>query len=169
MFTLARPFPMIRPRPALGLIAALVLVGCDTLPGGAVPDSAPDICEATITTPAVIETVTELVVDQPGTPATDGSAAIPSIQHRTTQQKIVQERTETRFETPCAATMTPEFIMSVQRALQVRGLYGGEITGEIDNATQSAIRAYQKPLGFDTGTLSVSAARKLGLMVIEPV
>lgn len=107
---------MIRPRPALGLIAALVLVGCDTLPGGGRPDSAPDICEATITTPAVIETVTELVMDQPATPATDGSAAIPSIQHRTTQQKIVQERTETRFETPCAATMTPEFIMSVQRA-----------------------------------------------------
>jgi hypothetical protein len=73
------------------------------------------------------------------------------------------------FERPCDQEMTPYFIESLQRALSVRGLYRREITGEMDTATRFAVRLYQQPLGLDSGILSLSAARTLGLSRVQPV
>ena len=56
---------------------------------------------------------------------------------------------------------------SVQRALSVRGLYRGPITGQMDSPTRAAIRKFQKPQGLDSGILSTAAARKLGLIAME--
>lgn len=123
------------------------------------PGAAPGTCWGRDATPAVIETVTEQVL----VPGPDGAAT-----YRTeTSQQIVQERREVWFRTPCLPEMTPEFIASLQRALAARGLYDGPVTGEIDGPTKAAIRAYQKPEGLDSGTLSLAAARKLGLAVVE--
>lgn len=123
------------------------------------PGAAPGTCWGRDATPAVIETVTEQVL----LPGADGTASY----HTETRQQIVRERREVWFRTPCLPEMTPEFIASLQRALAARGLYRGEITGVIDGPTRTAIRAYQKPEGLDSGTLSLAAARKLGLAVIE--
>lgn len=68
------------------------------------------------------------------------------------------------FETPCPDVLTADLIASLQRALAARGLYGGEISGEMDAGTEAAVRLYQAPFGVDSGTLSVAAARRLGLL-----
>ena len=51
--------------------------------------------------------------------------------------------------------------------LQARGFYSGTVTGEMDTRTQRAIRRYQAPQGLDSSILSLSAARKLGLVAVD--
>lgn len=132
------------------------------------PPGAPEgTCWGKDVTPAVIETVTEQIMLQPAEVTTDGRVINPAIYKTETRQAIVKERRETWFEVPCEAALTPEFIASVQRALEARGLYRGRITGQMDSRTRSAIRAYQKPQGLDSGILSLAAARKLGLVAVE--
>jgi hypothetical protein len=85
-----------------------------------------------------------------------------------TEQRIVEERREIWFETPCEIESDPAYIAMLQRALAARGLYGGAITGVLDAATVEAIRAYQAPQGLDSGVLSLAASRQLGLSVWDP-
>jgi hypothetical protein len=68
------------------------------------------------------------------------------------------------FAVPCPGSMTPVLWSSVQRALAVRGLYSGPITGTPDAATGEAVRRFQAPLGLDSPVLSLDGARHLGLM-----
>lgn len=121
-------------------------------------------------TPAVIETVTEQVLVQPPQIASDGGAIIaPAVYKTDTRQRIVQDRQEFFFEVPpCPPTqMTPEFIASVQRALEVRGgVYRGAITGEMDARTRRAIRQFQLP-AFNSDILTMDSARRLGLVAYE--
>ncbi|MGR3456163.1 peptidoglycan-binding domain-containing protein [Pseudooceanicola sp.] len=131
------------------------------------PGADPGTCWGRDATPAVIETVTEQVLVTPAERDANGAALRAATYRTETSQQIVQERREVWFRTPCLPEMTPEFIASLQRALAARGLYGGQITGVIDGPTRTAIRAYQKPEGLDSGTLSLAAARKLGLAVVD--
>jgi peptidoglycan hydrolase-like protein with peptidoglycan-binding domain len=63
--------------------------------------------------------------------------------------------------------LTEDFVSSLQRALSARGLYSGPISGRMDRQTRRGVRNYQAPLGLDSGILSLAAARKLGLAVID--
>jgi len=131
------------------------------------PGAAPGSCWGKHTTPAIIETVTHQVMLQPAQITTEGRVIQPAIYKTETQQRIVRERKDTWFQTPCPDVQTPDFIASVQRALRVRGHYRGPITGEMDPRTRAAVRKYQKPQGLDSGILSTAAARKLGLIAID--
>lgn len=131
------------------------------------PGAAPGTCWGKDVTPAVIETVTEQVLLQPAQVRGDGTVEEPAIYKTETRQAIVKERRVTWFETPCASVQTPDFVASVQRALKVRGLYRGPVTGQMDARTRAAVRAYQKPEGLDSGILSLAAARRLGLATVE--
>ena len=131
------------------------------------PGAAPGTCWGKIETPAVIETVTEQILVQPAEVLVDGTVVSPAAYKTVTRQAIVQERQVTWFETPCAAALTPEFVASLQRALQARGHYRGAITGVMDARTRAAVRRYQAPEGLDSGILSLAAARRLGLVAIE--
>ncbi|HKK86487.1 MAG TPA: peptidoglycan-binding domain-containing protein [Roseovarius sp.] len=131
------------------------------------PGAAPGTCWGKDVTPAVIETVTEQVLLQPAQVRGDGTVEEPAIYKTETRQAIVKERRVTWFETPCASVQTPDFVASVQRALKVRGLYRGPVTGKMDARTRAAVRAYQKPEGLDSGILSLAAARRLGLATVE--
>lgn len=131
------------------------------------PGAAPGTCWGKDVTPAVVETVTEQVLLQPAEVRDDGTVLDPAIYKTETRQAIVQERRVTWFETPCASAQTPDFVASVQRALKVRGLYRGPVTGQMDARTRAAVRAYQKPEGLDSGILSLAAARRLGLATVE--
>ena len=131
------------------------------------PGAEPGTCWGKNVTPAVIETVTHQVVLQPAQVMSDGAIAQPAIYKTETRQEIVRERQEFWFQTPCTAVTTPDFIASVQRALKARGLFRGEITGEMDAQTRAAVRRFQKPEGLDSGILSLAAARKLGLVAVE--
>ncbi len=131
------------------------------------PGAPPGTCWGKHVSPAVIETVTEQVMLQPAEIHADGTVTRPAIYKTETVQRIVRERRETWFETPCDSALTPEFLASLQRALAVRGLYHGPVTGRMDARTRAAVRRYQKPQGLDSGILSLAAARKLGLAAVE--
>jgi hypothetical protein len=169
-------------KPSIVLLPlSVILAACQStlpLPGPAEPEivqtvqeappgAAPGTCWGKDVTPAVIETVTEQVLVQPAEVRDDGTVLDPAIYKTETRQAIVQERRVTWFETPCASVQTPDFVASVQRALKVRGLYRGPVTGTMDARTRAAVRAYQKPEGLDSGILSLAAARRLGLVAVE--
>ena len=173
---------MIRSRIALPLALPLVLLlgvaACmpvsgdnpaDALLGSMLdvpPGAPPGTCWGKIVSPAVIETVTEQVLVQPARLAGDGRVESPAIFRTETRQRIVTEREVTWFETPCPAALTPELIATLQRALAVRGLYDGQITGRIDAATRDGVRRYQAQTGLDSPILSLAAARTLGLIAV---
>lgn len=126
----------------------------------------PDTCWDKTVSPAVVETVTRKVQLQPAQVSSDGRVQSPPVYKTETRQQVVQPRRETWYEIICDADVTPEFIASVQRALEARGFYDGQITGEMDARTKNAIGRYQATEGLDSKTLSIAAARKLGLITI---
>lgn len=86
---------------------------------------------------------------------------------RSNRSETINDGQAIWFERPCDGEMTTYFIESLQRALAARGLYRREITGEMDTATRFAVRLYQQPLGLDSGILSLSASRTLGLSSVK--
>jgi peptidoglycan hydrolase-like protein with peptidoglycan-binding domain len=62
--------------------------------------------------------------------------------------------------------MSQAFVESLQRALAVRGLYAGQISGQMDARTQAAVRQWQQARGLDSGMLSLETARALGLVAV---
>ncbi|PRY94474.1 putative peptidoglycan binding protein [Hasllibacter halocynthiae] len=83
-----------------------------------------------------------------------------------TRQRIAQARRDVWFETPCAPALTAELVASLQRALTARGLYDGRIDGAMDDEVRRAVLAFQAPRGLAAGTLSMEAARALGLVPV---
>lgn len=130
------------------------------------PGATPGICWGRDTTPAIYETVTEKILLQPAEIAVDGTIRSAPVYKDESQQRIVRERRDVWFQTPCAADLTPQFISSVQRALAARDYYSGPVTGALDARTRRAIRDYQSPQGLDSAILSTAAARQLGLVAI---
>ncbi|MFC3615235.1 peptidoglycan-binding protein [Lutimaribacter marinistellae] len=153
--------------PAMPDLDALAEPQVSRLEQAAPPGAAAGTCWGKHVTPGIFETVTEQVVLQPAEVLSDGTVVRPASYKTETRQRIVRERRETWFETPCPAQMTPEFVASVQRALAARGLYRGHVSGEMDARTRAAVRRFQKPEGLDSGILSLASARKLGLVAIE--
>jgi hypothetical protein len=131
------------------------------------PGADPNTCWGKDVTPGIYETVTEQIMLQPAQVASDGAVLAPPVFKTETRQSIVRQRTELWFQTVCAADMTPEFVGSLQRALAVRGLYGGPVTGEMNTRTRSAIRKFQTEQGVESGIISLAAARQLGLVAVE--
>ena len=132
------------------------------------PGADPESCWGRDVTPAQIETVTEQVMIQPAVITTTGAVLEPAVYKTETQQRITRKRQEIWFETPCPEVLTREFVASLQRALQVRGLYSVFVSGEMDRATRRAIRRYQMQQGLDSSLLSLAAARRLGLVPVDP-
>lgn len=130
------------------------------------------VCQSRVTTPAVIETVTEQVMVQPPVIDSDGTLRSPAAFRTVTRQRIVRERREVEFATPCPELLTPEFTASVQRALQARGYYRGPINGIMDGRTGQAIQQFQRARGdVDTPVLTTASAQALGLVAVprDPV
>ncbi|SLN20772.1 peptidoglycan-binding domain-containing protein [Pseudooctadecabacter jejudonensis] len=176
---------MIKPIPLLGLVlACATATGCmeasvaraPTAPAAdtIAPLSAPEVvdaqtgtCFARTTTPALIETVTEQIMVQPALIRSDGSVETPAAFRTVTRQRIVRERREVEFETPCARVLTPPFVASVQRALLARGYYRGPITGVQDARTRAAIGRFQADRDdVLTDMLTLRTARDLGLVAV---
>lgn len=182
----AAAHPMIRPTSLpliLGLFAALA--GCQMPPRiaaappidlraelidrqGPTPPPGPEgACWAAETLPAVIETTTEQILTRPEERDADGRVIRAAQYSTVTQQQITQPRRDVWFQSPCAADYSLEFVASLQRALKARGLYRIELTALMDPVTREAVRRYQEPLGLDSSTLSLAAARSLGLIAAE--
>lgn len=148
--------------PRLGLNQPEITLESQPGPPGAPEGS----CWGKSIRPAVIETVQEQILVQPAQVQNDGTVLSPAIYRTEKQQRIVQARHETWFETPCPNEMTPDFLASLQRALKARGAYRGQITGVLDNRTRAAIRRYQSAYGLDSQILSLETGRQLGLIEV---
>ncbi len=121
-------------------------------------------CWQSDVTPLVIETVSEQVMVSTEARDATGRITRPASFRTITHQRIVQEREQIWFQSPCPADMTVDFIATLQRALKARGLYLLPLTGALDPATKSAIQRFQAGRGLDSPTLSLAAARELGII-----
>ncbi|MEO1680136.1 MAG: peptidoglycan-binding domain-containing protein [Pseudomonadota bacterium] len=126
----------------------------------------PGTCWARDVTPARAETVRDRVLIAPPEMTVDGITLREAVYREEVRTFVTEDAREIWFETPCAGDLPEDFSASLQRALAARGLYAGPVTGEIDAATRDAVRAYQAPQGLDSGTLSLAAARQMGLVAV---
>lgn len=176
------PGPMQTPSPSLALMLCVLLAACAPSATGPVatdlsaallpatgdtPPARPEgACWERAVTPAVIETVTEQVLATPERKAPDGAVIEPASFRTETRQRIVTERSEVWFETPCEGVMDVEFVATLQRALKARGLFTAPLTGMLDAPTRAAIRAWQRPLGLDSDVLALASARAMGIVAV---
>ena len=90
-------------------------------------------------------------------------------QYETTRtQTITKPRSVTKIDAVCPEDLTPEFIASLQRAFQARGLFFSTVTGSMDTPTRRAILNFQIVRGVESATVMNATAQELGLVVIDP-
>ncbi len=124
-------------------------------------------CFANDTAPAVIQTVRVHEVETKEVRAADGALISPATFRTVIRQQILRERAPIRFETVCPQNYTRDFVATLQRALTVRGVYQGPISGDLDNATATATRVFQRQNGPDSALLSLQTARALGIVALD--
>lgn len=136
---------------------------------GAEPRAVPGQCWHRMGRPALFETVTEQVLVTPEVRDATGAVVTPAVFRTETRQSELRARQQVWFRIPCRSEVELEsvFVASLQRALKARGLFGGAVTGEMDDATEAAVLAYQSANGLDSGVLSLAAAQALGLVAVE--
>jgi len=111
--------------------------------------------------------VEEQVLVAPAVLASDGSVESPPIFRNQTRPVTEPMGEGTRFQTLCPPEYTPDRIATLQRALKARLAYNGPITGELDDPTRDAIRAYQAPQGYDSPLIQRGIAETLGLVSLD--
>lgn len=164
-------------RTATVLLGAFFLAACVqnqtvseqgvVLGNGLAPPGAPaGTCWGKISTPAVVETVTEQILVTPAKINADGTIATLPVYRAERQQQIVTSRTDRWFEIPCPPAFTIEFVSTLQRALQARGLYAGAVNGNMDATTRRAVLAVQTAEGLPSDVLSIDTARELGIVAV---
>ncbi len=133
--------------------------------GASGPPKGPEgACWTSDLSPAVIETVTEQVVDRPEKRDASGNVTQAASFRTETRQQMVRERSEVWFRVPCPDVMDVDFVATLQRALKARGYYRLPLSGVMDAATRDAIRRFQSERGLDIETLSLGAAQELGIV-----
>lgn len=165
-------------------IGVMTLMGCDPAgqanrantvePGVQEPTrdgpegAAPGTCWGKTVSPAVIQTVSQQVQVKPAKVNPDGTLAALPVYRSEERQEIVTPRRDNWFETPCPDVLTADFVSSLQRALLARGIFKGEVVGEMDQSTRSAVRRFQISIqGPDSEVLALDTARTLGLIAVE--
>lgn len=119
--------------------------------------------------PALFETVTEQVQTAPERRDAAGRLLAPATFRSEVHQSQLRPRQSIWFRTLCPqdGLQDPIFLASLQRALKARGLYAGQIDGQMTAQTGAAVQAYQSHSGLQSPVLSIAAARALGLIVID--
>jgi len=165
--------PRIRPTALAFVLAAFALSACQSGAPEMVqrgdtthPQLAQTGCWTTDMIPAPGEMVVDEVVLTPARTDERGRVVEPAVtawRERMADTGVSEERL---FAVPCPEQMDTEFVAALQRALLVRGLYAGEVTGVMDSPTRAAIWAWQRPQGLDSDVLSLDGARQLGLVAL---
>ncbi|MEP3345391.1 MAG: peptidoglycan-binding domain-containing protein [Litoreibacter sp.] len=165
-------------------ISLAILAGCAPLPVGPdvtkllspntimpvdmkPPSNIPGMCWGHIPGPQITQIVSDIIIATPAQIGPNGEELSPAIYREVTRPQTFNEGEGRWFTRTCDADMTPDFVMTLQRALSVRGVYRGDINGVLDQRTLRAVHKYQTPQGLDSAVLSLSAARQLGLIAVE--
>lgn len=133
------------------------------------PNARTGACYVQYQAPAIIETVTEQVLVRRAKRGIDPQTGkptdiVPAIYKTQTVQKIVKPRRQDWAEVICADKYNTEFLQSLQRALTARRYYRGAITGQYDERTKRAVRAYQKKHDINSDQITVDMAEYFGLI-----
>lgn len=145
------------------LIEPSVITATDITP----PPSDPDICWGH-EPPGDITTIkTQTVLAEEAQSDADGVEITPAIYREVTAPETTPDGDGRWFTRVCDAQITQAFVGSLQRALAVRGLYEGDVTGLMDAQTRTAIRTYQAAQGLNSDLLSVAAGEQLGLVALQ--
>jgi hypothetical protein len=133
------------------------------------PRAADGECWHRMGRPALFETVTEEILITPEQRDANGAVVKPAVFRTETRQTELRPRQQVWFRIPCRAEVDSEavFVASLQRALKARGLFGGEVTGMMDDATETAVLRYQSANGLESGVISLAAAQALGLVAVR--
>lgn len=131
------------------------------------PSSEPGVCWGHEPGAQVTEIVSQTVMVEEATYDANGKEISPAIFRKVAAPKVVTDGNGRWFQRVCDAQATPELVMTLQRALAVRGIYNGPDSGVLDPATRRAVRFYQRKQGLNSDILSLSAAQQLGLIAIE--
>ncbi len=132
---------------------------------GAGPPPGPEgACWAHDVIPAKFETVTDQTLVTPEVRDAGGNVTTPATYRTVSKAKMVQDRRDVWFQTPCPPDVTVDFVATLQRALLARGYYSLPLTGVMDAATTEAVRHYQADHGLDSAILSLGATKQLGLV-----
>lgn len=162
LFACGNPIPVEAPQQG-DLSAELVRLAHPGPPTGSA--AGPEgTCWASAITPAVFETTTEQSLATPEVLDPVGNVITPASYRTVSKLKMLHDREEVWFKTPCAEAMPPDFIATLQRALKARGLYLLPLTGVMDATTAEAVRRYQASRGFDSPVLTLAATRELGIV-----
>ena len=119
-------------------------------------------------TPAEIFTQIKTRLVQPEKRNTAGQLVLPAQYETIRTQTITKPRSVTKIDAVCPEDLTLEFIASLQRAFQARGLFFSTITGAMDTPTQRAILNFQTARGVVSATVMKATAQELGLVVFDP-
>ena len=119
-------------------------------------------------TPAEIFTQINTRLVQPEKRNTAGQLVLPAQYETIRTQTITKPRSVTKIDAVCPEDLTLEFIASLQRAFQARGLFFSTITGAMDTPTRRAILNFQTARGVESATVMKATAQELGLVVFDP-
>ena len=165
----------------IGLLGSLTLVACAPqvavdapqtgdlsaeavhIAGEGPPPGPAGTCWAHDLIPAVYETTTEQSLVSPEKRDAAGQLVSPASYKSVSRVRVLQDRRDIWFTSPCPDEMTAEFLATLQRALKARGYYTDGLTGLMDQGTVEALRKYQADHGLDSPLLSRAAAQQLGV------
>lgn len=105
-------------------------------------------------------TVTKLIK-----PADSRTIEIPAEYETVTTRKLVREPMLEWRQVLCDENLTYSNIVSLQRALADKGLYGGPIDGVVGAGTMNAVNSFAKSRGLPTGNnyITIEAAKALNV------
>ena len=121
-------------------------------------------CFARQSAPTETEIVTELVEVVPAVKDDNGVVTSPAVFRNVTRPVTREVASGAMFEAVCPQVFTTPFVSTLQRAMIVRRVYSGEVTGTLDGPTRSAIAEFQGAAGIESDVLAMSVARELGLI-----
>lgn len=100
------------------------------------------------------------------TPSADGTA-----EKKATPEKTTQAATSAKEDTPKKTKIfraTKDQVMAAQKMLKSKGMYSGEETGKLDDATRDGLKKFQDANGLKiTGTLNQVTLEKMGIELTD--
>lgn len=151
----------------IGAVCSTILVACNSANMDEITRKSNNTCFFEKIIPAEISTRVETRMIRTEKRDARGQLISPTQYETTRTQTITKPRSVTKIDAVCPEDLTPEFIASLQRAFQARGLFSAPVTGSLDVPTRRAISNFQTVRGIQSATLTIVTAQELGLVVID--